>query len=240
MKSTLLVALAASAMAVQAAPFFYTFYDPYGGPNPGAAGNNGDVIGALRRFDIEKVAITGDGGQVHIAVFMNYGQEGGDTSLGGINVGYGFPVLHPGDLMFTSGASHWAISLIDHGGLTAGNLFEVTGFLKAYEVLGNPPGNFRPNADVWGDGNGANKTGDGALTTAATTGSQIRVDVELTTSNAAFLHALSTGDFELMFAAATCGNDIVTGEGGSEVPEPMTSLLIGAGLAGLGLLRRRT
>jgi hypothetical protein len=246
MKSILLALLAASVMAVQATPLSYTFQDLYGGANPGSASSNGDVIGALSRFDIDRVTIAGDGSVFNMSIFMNY--NNGDTGLGGIDVGWGFPTLHPGDVMISSGGQNWAISLVDHdntapgaGGLTAGSLYMVDSFLTAQQILGSPQGTFRPDAFVWGDSDNAVKTGDGSVNAAATTGSQIVVDINFTTNDAAFLHAMSTGDFSLMFAAATCGNDIVIGDGGgSDVPEPLTTALVGAGLAAIGLIRRRS
>ncbi len=141
MKKTFLSLLAAASI-VSATPFTYTFDDVYGGQNPGTAANNGDVVGALRRFDIQKVTVSGDGGAVFISIFMNYGQEGGDTALGGIAIG-SFPVLNPGDIMISSGANKWAVPLISHndsvpaiGSMAAGNLYSVNSFLTAAQVPG--------------------------------------------------------------------------------------------------------
>lgn len=247
MKQSLLTLLAAASIA-SATPVTYTFNDPYAGQNPGTAANNGDVVGALRRFDIQKVTMTADGGSVFISVFMNYGQEGGDTSLGGIAIG-SFPTLFPGDIMIRSGASKYAVPLVSHtnttagaGGLMAGNLYSVNTFLTASQVLGNPSGSYRPDAAVWGSSTGAAKLGNGSVSTSAIGGAEIKVDINLTTSNAAVIQALSTGNFDLLFAAATCGNDIVIGTptpNDGQVPEPITMAMIGSGLVGLGVMRRK-
>lgn len=247
MKKFFLSLLAAASMA-SASPYTYTFLDPYAGQNPGSAGSNGDVVGALRRFDIEKVTVNGNGGTFTMSVFMNYGQEGGDTALGAITIG-GFPVLNPGDIMLTSGGSNWAIPLVGHddstvtaGAMVAGNLYSVNSFLTAAQVLGNPSGSYRPDAYVWGKATGATNQGTGSVTAAGIGGAEIRVDINVVTSNAAIIQALSAGNFELLFAAATCGNDIIIGDAvptDGQVPEPFTMAMIGSGLVGISALRRK-
>ena len=52
-------------------------------------------------------------------------------------------------------------------------------------------------------------------------------------ANNAFINGFDTSSFA--FSAATCGNDVITGN----VPETGTWALLGTGLIGLGLIRRR-
>lgn len=238
--------LALSSMTASAAPYTHIFFDDYGGPNPGSAGSNGDVVGGLRRFDIENMTIDGDGGIFTISIFMNYGQNGGDTTLSGMNIAP-FPTLNPGDVMFTIGGSRYAIPLVSHnnstagaGGLTAGNLYLVTSFLNAQTVLADPPTDgYRKTAGVWGNSTGAVQKGTGSVNAAAATGVEIVVTLSIDTNDPAFIAALENGGFNVSFASATCGNDLVGGDVLADtVPEPFTMSLIGAGLVAIVLKRR--
>ncbi|MBI4902126.1 MAG: PEP-CTERM sorting domain-containing protein [Acidobacteria bacterium] len=213
----------------------FTFTDPYGGQS-NSNSNNGDVIGALPKFDIENVTIaTGAGNTVTLTVRTNY--NSGDTTLSGFPSSNNCCTLNIGDLMFRSGGSSWAVALATHGALTQANLYLVTGFLTAETVLGNPPGLiYRNNSNVWGNDAGAVKTnvGAGSRNVSLLGGNEVQVEVSFV-ADAAFYNAINSGNFSFEFASATCGNDVIDG---SAVPEPVSMSLMGAGLLVLGLLRR--
>ncbi|MCS7026940.1 MAG: PEP-CTERM sorting domain-containing protein [Bryobacteraceae bacterium] len=239
-KLTWLVILLAAGLA--AAPI--TFTDPYGGQNPGNAANNGDVIGLLRSFDIRSLSVNAlSGGTVQIQIFMNYGTNGGDTTLSGINIGGSFPTVYPGDVLIRNGSNRWAIPLISHdnfgpssSGLLAGNLYQVNSFLTARTVLNDTTaGNYRPDDFVWGNAVGATQRSvSGVVQTASVGGAEIRVDIEFKTNDNLFLSALSLGDTVYSFASATCANDVIEGV----VPEPASFVLMGVGLAAIAFRRK--
>jgi hypothetical protein len=55
--------------------------------------------------------------------------------------------------------------------------------------------------------------------------------------NNTVINELNNG-FSFSFASATCGNDLIEGNVAG-IPEPGTWAMLGAGLIGLGLLRRK-
>lgn len=222
-----------------------TIHDAYGGQNPGNAKNNGDVIGYLRSFDIESLSIANlGGGMIQLQILMNYGANGGDTTLSGITHP-NFPTVHPGDVLISAGSAYWAIPLISHDnsmpsglGMIAGNLYQVAGYLTAGSVLNHPTnGTYRPNQAVWGNSTGASRLStDGTSSASGVGGAQIRVDLSFSTTDSLFLSALGTAGTMIQFSSATCGNDVLAD---TTVPEPATYALIAAGIGVLWMRRRK-
>ena len=166
-------------------------------------------------------------------ILFNYG---GGTSLNEFSVGGAFNALNVGELLFSNGGFNYAVQLRSRGGLTAGNLYQVTGTQTAKQVLGlgsDQDGNYRPNQAVWGNTTGATLIGTGTSTVVSTGGpTNLKVTLDFAANNA-FINGFDTSSFA--FSAATCGNDVITGN----VPEAGTWVLMGAGLIGLGMIRRR-
>lgn len=223
------------ALAVGAQATSFTFTDPYAGQNNNAT-TNADVIGLLSKFDIESVTVsTAAGNAVNIAAKLNY--NNGDTSLSSFLNSNGCCSLNIGDMLFSSGTNKWAVPLISHSGMTAAQLYSVTGFLTAKTVLGDPSGiTYRPDAPVWGDGTGAVKknAGTGTESVVALAGYEIMVSLSFV-ADSSFYNAVNSGQFVLDFAAATCGNDVIEG---TATPEPVSMSLVGLGLLCLGVYRR--
>jgi hypothetical protein len=252
--------LAALALTWTASGAIVTYNDTYYGnsPSPTAKGSdfgNVDVIGYLRSFDIEKAVIETTATTVKIDLFFNYGQTGGDTSLGDyVTAGGAFPVVFPGDVLMNIQGIWYVIPLIDHdattrttgvGPLLANHLYSASSVLSAQQVTGqegDPTSRYRPSAIVWGNPDGAVDLGIVAARTISGPIGTSQIHVSLLLSDAGFAGLVNDNLSQLFFsfASATCGNDIITGIGQlDEVPEPTTTALLGAGLLALTLLRRR-
>ncbi|MBS1827016.1 MAG: PEP-CTERM sorting domain-containing protein [Acidobacteria bacterium] len=234
----------------------YNDFKYYGNsPSPTAKGSdfgNEDVFGYLKSFDIEKVTIETTGTTVTIDLFFNYGQNGGDTSLGDY-ASSSFPTVYPGDVVMNILGVWYVIPLIDHNatvrtagtGLLANHLYTTDSVLSAQQVTGQEPDpttRYRPSAIVWGNPTGA--VDMGTVATRTISGpigtSEIHVNLVLSDATLATLINDNLSTFFFNFASATCGNDVLIGIGQfDEVPEPATTALIGGGLLALALLRRR-
>ena len=157
----------------------YNDFKYYGNsPSPTAKGSdfgNEDVIGFLKSFDIEKVTIETTGTTVQIDLFFNYGQNGGDTTLGDY-VSSSFPTVFPGDVLMNIQGIWYMIPLIDHNATTRTNgtgvltnhLYTTDSVLSAQQVTGqegDPTSRYRPGVIVWGNPANAVDTGTVAART---------------------------------------------------------------------------
>jgi len=225
---TLTACLTTSAWALPSLP--RQFNDPLASQDPS------DVIGDPLKFDIHNLtfqSLTGNALQIDIR--FNYG---GGSTLGGFPNSTGAVTLNVGDLFLTGGGQTYAFILNSHNGLLANRLYSITGRQTAQTVLGNPSGiNYRPNSLVWANASGATFLSNGSQSVNVVGGpTELLVSLTLNLTPGALAN-LDNG-FDFYFAAATCGNDEICGTV-SGVPEPGTWALMGAGLVGLGVLRRR-
>lgn len=232
-KLSVLPLLLLSASGIWSAPIYpITFQDVLASQNPA------DVIGDPNLFDIDYLRINGlNGNNLSIDIRFNFG---GGTSLAGFKINGFAPTLNVGDLFFRTDDNTYALILNGHDGLGTNNLYSITGTQSAQTVLGNPSGGYRPNAQVWASPNGAQllSTGSRTVTTVNNRNTNLLVSLIIPLTNAA-LGDLNNG-FDVYFAAATCGNDELTGTvPASSVPEPGTWAMLGAGLAAIGYSRRR-
>jgi len=206
------------------------FSDTYGVGSP-------DVIGNISQFDLRSVELATldytTPGLAEFNIRMNY--NNGDLALNPFTAA-GLS-LRPGDLLFKGSTGYWGVALATdgHGGVTAGSLYQATGFLTAQTVLGNPSGViYRPTEAVWFNPTGAVLQGTGNIFTTSLGGPEVNVNVKFVTS-AAFLNDISSG-YQLLMATATCGNDIL--RAAVNVPEPASGLLLLLGLPAAVWLRR--
>jgi len=212
--------------------FPITFNDPTAAQDPS------DVFGDPAKFDITQLRFTGftEATKTFTAkINFNYG---GGVSLGSFAGNGG--TLYVGDLLISNGTNRYFVPLASRGTLNAGELYSATSYLTAQTVYGSYAG--RPTANVWGNTTGSIQIGAGTVSSVSVGGISDPNKLEVT------LNFVANNDFinnfansTVLFAAATCANDIVTGTipANAPVPEPATWAMLVAGLVAVGLRRRR-
>lgn len=248
------VLLLAAGIAQATPSYTTTISDPFA-PGDACASTSCDVVanGNTDRvyFDIQQAVITVSGSTISVSLSFDYGT--GNTNLNqfnddGIN-------LNVGDLFLTvDGQQEYVAPLQSHSGLTAGDLYSVgtNGVQTAQTVLGNPSGViYRNSATVWGNSNDSLvEAGTESIVASGSDGTTVpKFDVTLTFSDAAVAalaaDAGNASTFGIYFASATCGNDIISGDGStgsitnSATPEPMSLGLVSFGLVSALVWGRR-
>ncbi len=226
---SLALLFACSVWALPTAPM--TFTDDLASQNPA------DVIGDPKLFDIHYVTFTSlSANKLQIDIRFNYG---GGTSLSGFTIPGFTPTLNVGDFFFETADATYAYILKGHNGLATNGFYEIENTRTARNVLGNPAGQYRPDAEVWASSNGAQilARGTNTVTTVGGNSRSLLSSIVLTLPAGALSDL--NGGFDFYFASATCGNDEITGTVPADVPEPGTWAMLGSGLLAVGFLRRR-
>jgi hypothetical protein len=217
-----------------------TFNDAFG------SSTSGDVLGDKDKFDIQKVVVGWNSSSTNVQIYLDYGA----SNLGQFYVGS--DALNVGDLFFTvNGTISYALVLKNHDGLTAGTIYSISNVAAATdtawdELHSSNTSGYRPDEIVRLSGTNVSSyatgsapsvvnTGNNGTDTGFNPGATYLVSYSLSSD---FIDSLGS-NWGIHFAAATCGNDIIDGSHSSGVPEPLSMVLFGSGLLGLGLLRRR-
>lgn len=218
--------------------------DPYAGNNtPGSTCCSGDVIGALGGFDIESITFT-QYTPLKIKGDIRFNYNFGDTTLSD----YVFDPAHPsgstlkvGDLLFSvNGAYKYGVPLVSHDGLTAGNLYAISGVVTSNQVgLDGSRYIWRFNTPVRMDPVGSSLLGSGSISTTNVGFYEVDTNFDFVPGGMFYTEFMNNA-LVVQFASAICANDVITGlVDPPSVPEPSTWLMLACGLAGLALWRSR-
>jgi hypothetical protein len=213
-----------------------------------------DVIGSKLNYDIQSASLTvGANGFTTITLYTNYGGVSGST-LGTIqDAGV---TLIPGDLFFYDPADSqsianfltnyqgsissdllYAVPLVSHDGLTAGDLYQVSSSQveTAAAALVNPNAYYRPLLPV--DVTGGTFLSNGTVSVTSTGGNgtsaaQYAITLTFATpTSSAFTNWVNSGQIGILWSSADCGNDYIQGDISTGVPEPSSFLLMLSGVA---------
>jgi len=228
-----------------------------------------DVIGALGDFDIQKIVVSQlDTAKLDMTFYFNFDANstlapwifsGRTLNVGDAlfyvagNVKYGIPLRSRGGSGDNPNPNAGKPSVFSGATdpVVAGTLYQASaGALISDEVFGTGVGVIRNNTDVWLDNRTGNLTAlDSGTVSIVYNGAwssgdppEFEVRVVINNPDVGFLLDIQNFGGEIGFASATCANDIIRDRINTSTfvtPEPGTYALLGAGLVGLFLARRR-
>jgi hypothetical protein len=238
---------------------------------------NCDVIGTPSDYDIQQASVTvAANGFTTVTLYTDHAgvtTQNSRLALGGFTDA-GVTLL-PGDLFFYAPANStdvnkffdpsvldfadpqaniepyltYAVPLVSHDGLTAGDLYQVTttsNIETASQALGSPNAYYRANLPVLiggglavaaGSGVNVANFGDGTLDAA------YAITLSFTAPVASnFTSWANSGQIGILWSSTDCGNDFIQGDVNMGVPEPTSFalLLTGAALIAVSAFARHS